>query len=115
MLADMMTKRRLARFLAFDLLWLNGGDLRALPLLARKERLKRLLPFAIAGSSTFDHTRGGGRRLFELACTLDLEGIVAKRADSLYTENDSDRHWIKIKNPAYSQKEGRSDLFKRAG
>jgi bifunctional non-homologous end joining protein LigD len=113
--ADMMTKRRLARFFAFDLLWLNGEDLRALPLSARKERLKRILPTRSAHLLYVDHTRGGGRRLFELACKLDLEGIVAKRADSPYTDNATDRHWIKIKNSTYSQTEGRADLFKRAG
>jgi len=47
--------------------------------------------------------------------TLDLEGIVAKKAGSPYEENWSCPHWIKIKNPNYSQKEGRADLFKRAG
>lgn len=50
---------------------------------------------------------------YRLACQLDLE--VAKRADSRYENNPNVRNWIKIKNPAYSQKEGRADLFKRAG
>ena len=59
--------------------------------------------------------KGTGRRLYELACQLDLEGIVAKRADSPYEENARNPSWIKIKNPTYSQKEGRADLFKRAG
>jgi ATP-dependent DNA ligase len=113
--ADMMTKRRLVRFFAFDLLWLDGEDLRALPLWRRKEKLRRILPSRSAHLLYVDQTRGGGRRLYQLACELDLEGIDAKRADSTYTENDSDRHWIKIKNPGYSQKEGRADLFKRAG
>ena len=62
-----------------------------------------------------DHTQGSGRELFRLACQLDLEGIVAKRANSPYEDNARNPHWIKIKNPAYSQKEGRADLFKRAG
>ena len=56
-----------------------------------------------------------GRPLYRLACQLDLEGIVAKRADSTYEDNPNERKWIKIKNPAYSQKEGRGDLFKQAG
>jgi len=62
-----------------------------------------------------DHTKGTGRLLYDLACELDLEGIVAKRADSLYEETSNSRSWLKIKNPKYSQKEGRGDLFKRAG
>ena len=41
--------------------------------------------------------------------------MVAKRADSIYEDNSNDRKWIKIKNPAYSQKGGRGDFFKRAG
>jgi ATP-dependent DNA ligase len=55
------------------------------------------------------------RRLYELACQLDLEEIVAKRAASLYGQTAKGEEWVKIKNPAYSQKEGRRDLFKRAG
>jgi hypothetical protein len=47
--------------------------------------------------------------------SVDLEGIVAKRADSPYEWNSRDPAWIKIKNPTYSQKKGRGDLFKRAG
>jgi ATP-dependent DNA ligase len=56
-----------------------------------------------------------GQRLYDLACKLDLEGIVAKRAESPYREDARNPHWIKIKNPAYSQKEGRGDLFKKTG
>jgi ATP-dependent DNA ligase len=54
-----------------------------------------------------------GKRLCEHACQLNLEGIVAKRANSPYEDNGQTRHWIKIKNPAYSQKEGRGELFKK--
>jgi ATP-dependent DNA ligase len=50
-----------------------------------------------------------------LACQLDLEGIVYKQANGPYEDNERTPHWIKIKNPNYSQKEGRADLFKGAG
>ncbi|HEX6948062.1 MAG TPA: hypothetical protein VF127_00570 [Nitrospira sp.] len=40
---------------------------------------------------------------------------MAKRAGSIYADNPNVRNWIKIKNPAYSQNEGRGDLFKQAG
>ena len=63
----------------------------------------------------FDHTRGSGTELYQLCCQLDLEGIVAKQSNSPYEENEQTPHWIKIKNPNYSQKEGRADLSKRAG
>jgi ATP-dependent DNA ligase len=49
-----------------------------------------------------------GRELFELMCAHDLEGIVAKRLADPY---DPRVKWLKIKNPDYSQKEGRGDLF----
>jgi bifunctional non-homologous end joining protein LigD len=113
--ADMMQRRHPARYFAFDLLWLNGEDFTQLPLLTRKEKLKRILPSRSAHVLYVDHSRGNGSALYRLACHLDLEGIVAKRADSPYEDNARSPHWIKIKNPAYSQKEGRAELFKRAG
>ena len=113
--AAMMTRRQQALFYAFDLLWLDGEDLRRLPLVTRKAKLKRILPARSSHILYADHTRGAGIELYRLACQLDLEGIVAKRAASPYEEHPADPHWIKIKNPAYSQKEGRGDLFKRAG
>ena len=54
---------------------------------------------------------GRGRELFELMREHDLEGIVAKRLDDSY---DPRVRWLKIKNPEYSQKEGRGDLFNRS-
>jgi ATP-dependent DNA ligase len=50
-----------------------------------------------------------GRDLFELICTHDLEGVVAKRLADPY--NPRTVQWLKIKNPTYSQAEGRGDLF----
>ena len=113
--ADLMQRRYLARYFAFDLLWLNGEDLRHLPLLRRKEKLKRILPSRSPHILYVDHSRGNGTAFYRLACQLDLEEIVAKRADSLYEDNPNLGNWIKIKNSAYTQKEGRGDLFKRAG
>jgi bifunctional non-homologous end joining protein LigD len=112
---EMMRRRHPARYCAFDLLWLDGKDPRGLPLVERKARLKRILPSRSAHVLYVDHAKGAGRKLYELACQLDLEGIVAKRENSPYEDNDRTPHWIKIKNPEYSQKEGRAELFKRAG
>jgi ATP-dependent DNA ligase len=55
---------------------------------------------------------GDGRLLFEQIVAMDLEGIVCKRKDSSYhvTEKPSS-HWIKVKNPKYSQLDGREELF----
>ncbi len=59
-----------------------------------------------------DHIAKRGRQFFERVCELDLEGIVAKRKNSPYqgTEKPS-ACWIKVKNPNYSQAEGREKLF----
>jgi ATP-dependent DNA ligase len=53
---------------------------------------------------------GRGRELFELMCSNDLEGIVAKRLADRY---DTRVRWLKIKNPDYSQKEGRDESLQR--
>jgi bifunctional non-homologous end joining protein LigD len=93
---------------------LNGSDLRSLPLQWRKIELKRLLPARSADILYVEHTRGAGTDLYRLACQLDLEGIVAKRADSPYGEMDTARDWIKIDNPHYSQQGRRGEFFRKA-
>src|SRR5437868_161327 len=98
--APIMRKRLDARYFAFDLIWLNGKDLRREPLLTRKNRLKQLVPRYSSHILYVDHVRNVGRRLFQIACQLDLEGIVAKRIDSRYAKT-SRSPWIKIKNPSY--------------
>ena len=113
--ASIMKRRKDVRYFAFDILWLNGQDLRGLPLVTRKQILKRLLPKGSTHVMYVDHVTGGGTRLYRLACERDLHGIVAKKADSPYEENSSDPYWIKIKNPTYSQNEARPDLLKRTG
>lgn len=68
-------------------------------------------------TGSFCHVEARGNDLFRLACAMDLEGIVAKKADSRYEfnggRNVSRSPWKKIKNPAYSQKNGREELFER--
>jgi ATP-dependent DNA ligase len=49
--------------------------------------------------------------LFRPVCERDLEGIVAKRKDGLYTPAETS--WVKIKNPHYSQTEGRHEFIQR--
>ena len=56
--------------------------------------------------------QGRGRQLFELMLDHDLEGIVAKKLMDLYGPATK---WLKIKNPDYSQKEGRWELFNNRG
>lgn len=113
--AFVIKRRKDVRYYAFDLLWLNGKDLRGLPLLVRKQILKCLLPKRSGHVLYVDHMREGGTKLYRLACQLDLEGIVAKKANSSDEDNWSKPYWIKIKNPNCRQNEGRQDLFRRAG
>jgi len=108
-------RKRQCVFIAFDLLYLNGKDLRLLPLIERKAALKKLLGRKRSRILYLDHVDTDGRLLFEEMVKMDLEGIVCKRKNSSYkvTEKPSP-YWIKIKNPRYSQAEGREELFERA-
>ncbi len=82
-------------FIAFDLLYGNGRDLRGEPLETRKKALESILTGR--GPVMFSkHVIGEGKALFELARKRALEGIVAKRRDSTYQERRS-RDWLKIK------------------
>ena len=111
---DLLFRRRQCVFIAFDLLFLNGKDLRTLPLVERKATLKKLLRRKRSRILYQDHVEGDGRLLFEQIVALDLEGIVCKQKNSPYkfTEKPS-RYWIKVKNLKYSQLEGREELFER--
>jgi len=82
-------------YYAFDLLYLDGYDLRRLPL---EERKKKLASVILPGDSLrfSDHYEGEGKALFELAREKGLEGILAKKRDSAYQERRSS-DWLKIK------------------
>lgn len=82
--------------MAFDLLRLDGRDLRPLPLLQRKRRLKALLKDAPGGLHYSDHQLGDGRAVRSEACHMGLEGIVSKRADLPYVSGRG-RAWTKSK------------------
>lgn len=84
-------------FYLFDLLFLDGEDLRRLPLLERKERLRDLL--AGAGSKHLiysDHQLGNGARFFRAAADMRVEGIISKQADAPYTSGRT-HSWLKVK------------------
>jgi bifunctional non-homologous end joining protein LigD len=87
-----------AMLFAFDLLEIDGEDLRALPLGARKKRLARLLGKRRLGIVLSDHSGEDGATIFRQACVMGLEGIVSKRLSAPYRSGPS-RDWIKIKNP----------------
>ena len=82
-----------------------------MPLGERRRRLQGILPKGSAIISEALSVAGRGRELFELMREHDLEGIVAKRLADPYGGRV---RWLKIKNPDYSQKEGRAELFNRA-
>jgi bifunctional non-homologous end joining protein LigD len=83
---------------AFDLLELNGKDLRLLPLGERKAKLARLLAGSTAGIVFNEHTDEDGPTVFRHACRFGLEGVVSKRLSAPYRSGPS-RDWIKVKNP----------------
>jgi bifunctional non-homologous end joining protein LigD len=83
--------------LAFDLLMLNGDDLRRKPYVQRKAALRKLLRHG-RGIQYVEHAEGHGGRLFETVCKLGLEGIVSKKLDAPYRSGPS-KAWIKVKNP----------------
>ena len=69
---------------AFNLIELNGDDLRGDPLEGRKETLAMILAKAGSGIRFNEHLQGDGETVFHHACKLGLEGIVSKRKDSPY-------------------------------
>ena len=81
---------------AFDLLELDGEDLRPAPLDQRKARLAKLI--RNSGIALSEHTEGDGGEIFRFACEMGLEGIVSKRRDMPYRAGPS-KMWLKIKNP----------------
>jgi bifunctional non-homologous end joining protein LigD len=82
-------------YYAFDLLYLDGYDWRRVPL---EERKKKLASILLTGDSLrySDHYQQQGKALFEMARQKGLEGILAKKRDSIYQERRS-TEWLKIK------------------
>ncbi len=84
------------RYMVFDLLWLDGEDLRARPLEERLLKLKSLLEPRFHWGLVESHP-GQGKRLFQAVEAEGLEGIVAKRLGSPYTPGKKSDAWIKVK------------------
>ena len=106
---ELLFRRGSPIFYAFDLLYLNGRDLRQLPLIERKEKLREVierskLPDVICGK----YVEGRGVDLFNEVVRRNLEGVVAKRKTGTYATVSG---WLKIKNPLYTQSERRHELF----
>jgi ATP-dependent DNA ligase len=105
---DLLAGRGNLHYAAFDALWVNGKDLRGLPLQRRKRALHGLVPATTTIVSQVFSVEGRGRDLYEAAERLDLEGIVAKRRSDPYARETV---WYKIKSRTYTQGEGRGELF----
>lgn len=87
---------------------MRGEDLRSLPLVERKRRLRRLIR-GHAGLLFAEQIQGSGIELFQAICSRDLEGIVAKHRLGPYETTPVT--WFKVLNPDYSQKRSRKELF----
>jgi bifunctional non-homologous end joining protein LigD len=123
---DLRFRRAEPLFYAFDILWDehgrsndkdemrrfgNGEDLRYLPLIDRKLRLRAVVPNYGERLLYSDHIDQDGEGMCRLACEHDLEGIVAKRKSDPYLPEQAT--WLKIRNHDYSQWVGREELFER--
>jgi len=105
-------------YYVFDLLWLDGRNLMGLPLSERRNLLQSIVPAEgiIRYSESFETS---GTKFFASAEKLGLEGIMAKKTDSLYTPGARTREWLKIKTTSrqevviggYTRNEGTSKLF----
>src|ERR1041385_106419 len=83
-------------YYVFDLLELDGEDLRKRPLIERKEKLAQLLKGVPAPLSFSDHIKGTGDEVYAHACKIGLEGIVSKRGDAPYVSGRGPA-WLKTK------------------
>ena len=86
----------------FDLLWLDGYDLTALPLVERKNILRQI----ISGNDVTrysDHIERNGKQFFEIAKKQGLEGIIAKNKNSNYEFDSRSKNWLKIKTAAQQE------------
>jgi bifunctional non-homologous end joining protein LigD len=87
------------RYYVFDLLYLDGHSVMDLPLTDRKKLLEQLLQKANNKALQYSaHIPKNGKSFLNKTKKADLEGIMAKKADSLYTPNTRSREWLKIKN-----------------
>ncbi len=83
-------------YFIFDLLHLNGRNLRGLSLIKRKALLSRVLQYAGGYLCLSEYIAGNGEVLFRKVCELHAEGIISKRASSQYSSGRSD-DWLKVK------------------
>jgi bifunctional non-homologous end joining protein LigD len=89
-------ERKPLTYFVFDLLHLNGHNLRGLPLIERKALLSRVVDSADESIRLSEHLEGSGETIFRNACRLEAEGIVSKRAQAIYVSGRTG-DWVKVK------------------
>ncbi|MDB5259045.1 MAG: ATP-dependent ligase LigD phosphoesterase module / ATP-dependent ligase LigD polymerase [Candidatus Taylorbacteria bacterium] len=100
---DLIKLKEPIAYVAFDLMWIDGKDLRDLPLRERKKLLRRVVRKRARDYAHIREAfsvRGKGCKLFALTLKHDLEGMVAKRLDGTYSRRT---RWYKTRNPQYTQ------------
>lgn len=112
---ELMANDGVVVYAAFDLVWLNGKDLRDLPLIERKELLRFRVRHPAERLLFVDYVEAKGEALYSRICERDMEGIVCKPMSSPYKTVAGKTTWIKVKNPKYTQAEGRGELFDKRG
>lgn len=95
---QLASKQYPANFVAFDILFYNDRDLTLLPLNERKKYLEKALKAETARFAISRAIPEHGNSLYQIAEQQNLEGVVAKRKDSIYIEGKRTKDWIKIKN-----------------
>ncbi|MVN21409.1 DNA ligase D [Mucilaginibacter arboris] len=91
-------KQHILKYYVFDLLYLNGHGLQEMPLIQRKELLKKLLQKQQSNKVTYhEHVAEKGKEFFEQALKNNWEGIIAKKADSTYLIGKRSDAWLKFK------------------
>src|SRR4051794_28957977 len=83
-------------FVGFDLLYLDGKDIRSRPLIERRAELEKLIGDSSGAIQFSHHVEGGGRAFLAAAEKLGVEGMVSKRASAPYRSGRSE-NWLKVK------------------
>jgi bifunctional non-homologous end joining protein LigD len=96
LLQNALRRQATLRYYLFDVMFLNGEDLRRLPLIERKKQLRRILPNDPLLVFS-EHRARHGMKFFKEAQKQGLEGIMAKRANSLYLSGERSTDWLKVK------------------
>ena len=91
---------RTIAYFVFDLLAIDGNDLRSLPFVERKKALRRLVKTTVGRVCRVEYVVEHGREFFDAALAMNMEGVVAKRLDAPYAPGRSPS-WLKYKNPGW--------------